>query len=212
MNWIDGVLIVLILASVIVGSKKGLIRELMAFAVFFVAIIASITYIDKFAVWVHNSIGGSPLVSAFLSFIFLLAICYAVFKILGMVFYKIASIKETKGRDLMGGALVGFFRGWTAVAFLTFLVFLLPMPDSFYTAFEDSLLGQKVARTIPLMYNSTSALRPSQHSFMEKVEHTLLLAPSSGQAGKDLLTEERQEVHRVLRQIEYFFVSSDSKT
>ena len=39
MNWIDGILLVLLLASVIVGSKKGLIRELMAFLVFFVAII-----------------------------------------------------------------------------------------------------------------------------------------------------------------------------
>jgi uncharacterized membrane protein required for colicin V production len=212
MNWIDGVLIILILASVIVGSKKGLIRELMAFAVFFVAIIASITYIDQFAVWVYNHIGGSPLVSAFLSFIFLLAICYAVFKILGMVFYKVASIKETKGRDQMGGALIGFVRGWTAVAFLTFLVFLLPMPDSFYTAFEASLFGPTVAKTIPLMYDSTSALHPSRQSFMEKVEHTLLLAPSSGQAGKELLTEERKEVHRVLRQIEYFFGSSSSQT
>ena len=35
MNWIDAVLIVLLLASVIVGSKKGLIREFMAFVVFF---------------------------------------------------------------------------------------------------------------------------------------------------------------------------------
>lgn len=212
MNWIDGIFIVLILASVIVGSKKGLIRELMAFAVFFAAIIASISYIDPFAVWVYSHIGGSHLVSAFLSVVFLLAICYAVFKILGMAFYKIASIKETKSRDQMGGALIGFFRGWTAVAVLTLLVFLLPMPDGFYTAFEASLFGPTVARTVPLIYDSTSALRPSHQSFMEKVEQTLLLTPSDGQAGNGLLTEERQEVHRVLRQIEYFFGSSSSQT
>ena len=40
MNWVDAVLVVLLLASVIVGSKKGLIRELMAFAVFFAAFFA----------------------------------------------------------------------------------------------------------------------------------------------------------------------------
>ena len=51
MNWVDAVLIVLLLASVIVGSKKGLIRELTAFVVFFAAIIISVNYIDDFAVW-----------------------------------------------------------------------------------------------------------------------------------------------------------------
>jgi len=54
MNWIDVILLVLLLASVIVGSKKGLIRELMAFIVFFVAIIFSVNYIDDFAIWVHR--------------------------------------------------------------------------------------------------------------------------------------------------------------
>ena len=86
MNWIDGVLIVLLLASVIVGSKKGLIRELMAFAVFFAAIIASVNYIDVFAVWVYDKLGGSPLICAFLSFVILLAITYATFKLLGLLF------------------------------------------------------------------------------------------------------------------------------
>ncbi len=71
MNWVDIVLLILLLASVIVGSKKGLIRELMAFIIFFTAIIFSVNYIDLFAVWVYEKIGGSPLISAFLSFVML---------------------------------------------------------------------------------------------------------------------------------------------
>ena len=46
MNWIDGILIALLLAMVIVGSKKGLIRELMAFVVFFAAVILRTTNVD----------------------------------------------------------------------------------------------------------------------------------------------------------------------
>jgi len=205
MNWIDGVLIVLLLASVIIGSKKGLIRELMAFAVFFAAIVTSVNYIDVFAVWVFEQIGGSPLVCAFLSFVFLIALTYAAFKLLGMLFYKIASLKEVKRRDQMGGALVGFVRGWVSIGFLTFLVFLLPMPGSFYTAFETSFFGPTVAKTVPFMYEATSIAHPGSSSFMEKIEQTLLLGPSGGQAGKDMLTEDRRQVHEVLRQMDSFF-------
>lgn len=212
MNWIDGVLIVLLLASVIVGSKKGLIRELMAFAVFFLAIIASVNYIDLFAVWVYDNLGGSPLVSAFLSFVILLALCYAVFKLLGMLFYKIASIKAPKKRDQMGGALIGFLRGWAAVGFLTFLVFLLPLPASFYVEFEESLFGPTVAKTLPLMFESTSAIHPRNPNFMDKVEEALLFAPTGGQAGKELLNEDRQKVHEALRLIEKNFVMGADRT
>ncbi|MFH1688537.1 MAG: CvpA family protein [bacterium] len=204
MNWIDAVLIVLLLASVIVGSKKGLIRELTAFLVFIVAIVVSVNYVDTFAVWVYNRLGGSPLISAFLSFTILLAGSYAAFKILGMLFYKIANVKQTGAKDQMGGALIGFLRGWVAIGFLTFLVFLLPMPGFFYTAFESSFFGPTVAKTIPLMFNGSARLHPNNPSFMDQMEHTLLDAPAQSANGQNS-EEHRQEAHRVLYQMERFF-------
>ncbi len=211
MNWIDGVLIILLLASVIVGSKKGLIREFMAFVVFFAAIIVSVNYIDNFAVWVYERLGGSPLISAFLSFAILLALTYAVFKILGLLFYKIANIKQTGRKDQMGGALIGFLRGWVAIGFLSFLTFLLPMPDSFYTSYESSFFGSAVAKTIPLMFESTAKIHPNNPNFMEKIEKTLMVVPSQG-SGSKLLDEDKVEVHRVLYQMERFFSTDFSQT
>lgn len=200
MNWIDGILIALLLAMVIVGSKKGLIRELMAFVLFFAAIIFSINYIDHFAVWIYNQLGGSPLISAFLSFIILLAISYAAFKIAGIIFYKVVQLKKTGRRDQIGGALVGFLRGWLAVSFLTFLVFLLPMPNAFYTAFETSFFGPTIAKTIPVLYDNTSPVHPRKPAFMKQVENTLLLEGSSGD-----LSEDREAVHRAIYNIDRFF-------
>lgn len=205
MNWVDAVLVVLLLASVIVGSKKGLIRELMAFAVFFAAIIFSVNYIDSFVVYVYDKLGGSPLTSAFLAFAILLAASYAAFKLLGLLFYRIADIKTGKRRDQMGGALVGFLRGWAAVGFLTFLAFLLPLPDQFYVDFEDSFFGPTVAKTVPLMYEATSPLHPNRPSFMDQMENTLVIAPAQRSTRQDMLSEDRAEVYRVMYQLDRFF-------
>jgi len=205
MNWVDAVLVVLLLASVIVGSKKGLIRELMAFAVFFAAIIFSVNYIDSFVIYVYDKLGGSPLISAFLAFAILLAASYAAFKLLGLLFYRIADIKTGKKRDQMGGALVGFLRGWAAVGFLTFLAFLLPLPDQFYIDFEASFFGPTVAKTVPLMYEATSPLHPNRPSFMDQMENTLVIAPAQRSSRKDTLSEDRAEVHRVMYQLDRFF-------
>jgi uncharacterized membrane protein required for colicin V production len=204
MNWVDAVLIVLLLASVIVGSKKGLIRELTAFVVFFAAIIISVNYIDEFAVLVYSKLGGSPLISAFLSFTLLLAGSYAAFKLLGMLFYRVADIKSGKKRDQMGGALIGFVRGWAAIGFLTFLVFLLPMPDRFYVDFDASFFGPTVAKTIPLMFESTAALHPKNPKFMPQIENTLVNSPGQG-ADNDMLSEDRADVYRVMYQLDRHF-------
>ena len=209
MNWIDGVLVALLLAMVVVGSKKGLIRELMAFVLFFASLIISIRYIDRLAVWVHEQMGGSTLISAMLSFIILLAGAYIVFKLLGLLFYKVASVKTDKKRDQMGGALVGFLRGWVAVSFLTMLVFLLPLPDWFYASFENSFFGPTIAKTIPMMYDSTEKLHKGGGSFMEQIEATLLQpnAPTSGKSNSNSqgVDEERQQVYRVIYQMDRFF-------
>ncbi len=210
MNWVDGVLIVLLLVSVIIGSKKGMIRELMAFVVFFTAIIVAVNYIDSFAVWVYDKLGGSPLISAFLSFVILLAICYAAFKILGLLFYRIANVKQIGRKDQMGGALIGFLRGWIAIGFLTFLTFLLPMPDAFYTSFESSFFGPAVAKTVPLMYEGTARVHPNNPDFMQKIERTLLLEPYDGSSGSSIMKDDKVDVYRALYQIERFFATDMS--
>jgi membrane protein required for colicin V production len=207
MNWVDIILLVLLLLSVIIGAKKGLVRELTAFFVVLVAAIVSITYIDQFAVWVHNQLGGSPLISAFLSFVVLLAAAYAAFKLLAMLFYKIAQVKsQSHRRDQMGGALVGFLRGWLVVGFITFLVFLLPMPQGFYTAFESSFFGPTVAKTLPLIYDSTGMFHSTKPTFLQQMEKTLMLQSGPTTNSSDL-EENRIQVHRVLYQLERHFIT-----
>lgn len=208
MNWVDAVLIILLLAAVIIGSKKGLIRELTATVVVFASIILTVEYIDRLTVWLYQNVGGSPLVAAFLAFILLLAATYAVFKLLAMAFYRVADLKTNKKRDQMGGALVGFVRGWVAVGFLTFLVFLLPMPDGFYEDFDASFFGPTIAKTIPLIYEGSSPVHPKSTSFIEKIETTLLTLPESSSSGKKMLSEDRTELHKVMYQIDRFFNTS----
>jgi len=206
MNWIDAALGVLLLASVIVGSKKGLVRETSAFLVFFAAIVLTVNYIDKLVIYIYDSLGTSVLVSAFLSFVLLLAFSYGLFKGLGWMFYKVADIKsENKKRDQMGGALVGFLRGWAAVGFLTFVAFLLPLPDRFYPYFEASFFGPTVAKTVPLIFESTSILHPNHPSFMKQIENTLVMTPSEGSTSRELPSEDRADVFQVMYQLDRFF-------
>jgi uncharacterized membrane protein required for colicin V production len=209
MNWVDAVLLVLLIAAVIVGSRKGLIRELAALIVLTAAVIVSINYIDIIAIKIYSQLGGSPLLTAIIAFVVLLAFIYAAFKILGLLFYRVANIQRLGKKDQLGGALVGAIRGWIIISFLTFLIFLAPMPDKFYTDFEASFLGPTFAKTLPTLYNSTSPLHPKNPDFMKKVEKTLLLSPDDSMNDNDMqdLSRSREDVYRVIYQIDRIFGS-----
>ncbi len=205
MNWIDIVIIVLLLTSIIIGAKKGMVREISALLIFLAAGITSIATIDRFAAWLSTQMGMSSLISTFFSFMLLLAISYAAFKLAGILFYKIASLKSMGKQDQMGGALVGFVRGWVAVGFLVMLTFLLPMPEKFYTAFEKSFIGPLAAKTVPMIYESTSLIHPKSPSFIDKMQTTIL-------ASQGPLDNGKQDAYRVLYQMERFFTLSGDKT
>lgn len=209
MNWVDIVLIALLLTSVIVGSKKGLVREIMAFIMFFAAIILSVNYIDRFAVWLYEKVGGSPLVAAFISFILLIAISYGLFKLAAYVFYKVANLKSIGKKDQMGGAIVGFLRGWLLIGFAVFLIFLLPLPASFYTSFEQSFFGPTVAKTIPLVFEGTAPVHPANRNFIGKIETTLIEAQTANQ--EDTSDEDRLAVFEALHQMRRFFTTGDAE-
>jgi membrane protein required for colicin V production len=214
MNWIDIVLLILLVAAIIIGSKKGLVRELMALAVLTASVIMSVNYIDVIATKVYSKVGGSPLVTAILSFIILLGIIYAVFKILGLLFYKIANLQKLGKKDQVGGAIVGALRGWLIISFLVFLVFLIPMPEKFYLDFDSSFFGGTFAKTLPALYESTTSLHPQNPNFMRKVENTIMQEPGKkmSRAKRGDLEESREQVYRVMYQIDRFFGSGEEGT
>jgi len=201
MNVVDYILLALLVLMIYVGSKKGLLRELTAIITLVPAVIISINFMDKLSVFMYEKFGGSPLVMTFLSFILLLGACYAVFKLLGIGLAKMINVQNKGKKDQMGGAFIGFVRGWVVLSFVIFLLFLLPMPAKFYVSMEDSFFGPTLVKTIPVMYETTAALHPKNPSFMNKVESALELKQSSGQLPDD----QKADVELVLYQINRFY-------
>ncbi len=203
MNFIDYILLALLVAMIIVGSKKGLIRELSALITLVLAVIVSINFMDSFSVWVYEKVGGSPMVVTFVSFIVLIGLMYAAFKLLGMGIARIIHLQKKGRKDQMGGAFIGFMRGWLVISFIFFLLFLLPMPASFYVSVENSFFGPTILKTIPIMFESSSALHAHSPSFYGKVQSALELKKAPG----DIDPKTKAEVDAVLFQINRFFNS-----
>ena len=108
---------------------------------------------------------------------------------------------------------MGAIRGWIIISFLVFLVFLVPMPEKFYLDFDSSFLGGTFAKTIPALYESTTGLHPENPNFMRKVENTIMQEPGRKMPASKRgdLEESREQVYRVMYQIDRFFGSGEEK-
>ncbi len=209
LNWVDMGLLALLVSMIVVGSRKGLVRELMAFFIFAAALIVSIRYIDMVAIKVQEEMGLTGLGSALLSFLIVMGAAYAVFKLLGMLFYRVANLQTLGPKDRFGGALVGALRGWLALSLLIFLTFLAPLPDGYYREFKSSSLGQTIARTLPLLYDTATPIHSADEDFSDKVENVLLMRVDKSQLTEDEIVDlrkSRREVYRKIYQMDSVYL------
>lgn len=173
MNWFDIALITLLLVAMALGSKKGLIRELMGFFALALGVIITVKNIDFIALEVARHIDASPLIIAVISFVILLVVLYGLFRIAAYTFYKVGELQSLGRKDKVGGAVVGALKGWITIGLVLFLFMLLPMPGAYYNAIDQSVLTQPMMRSLPLLFESTSPLHPGSGSFIQEIEGSI---------------------------------------
>jgi len=206
LNWVDIVLLLGLAVMVYIGSKRGLIRELMAFSSFIAAVVVSVRYLDFIAAKVTEHITSSTLWAAVISFVVTLALGYGVFKGLGWMYYKIGDLHGLGQKDKVGGAIVGGLRGWVTAAIALFLSLLAPLPERYHTELSNSMFGGAALRTLPLIYETTTPMHPSDTSFIDKLEQALLtpvdIADEASDEKRTQISDDREHAYTTFYRID----------
>jgi uncharacterized membrane protein required for colicin V production len=177
MNYVDYVLLALLVVAMIFGSRRGVVRESMGVIAFMVGLIFATHYIDWLAVGLTKRMALSPVLVSFVGFVVLVVAVFLVFRLLALLFYRVASVSSLGKADHVGGALAGLLRGWLMLGFLLFLMLYLPLPQSTLDAVDDSFLAPGMQRTVPMLYEASAVLHPSNDRFITKVRAALDVVP-----------------------------------
>ena len=173
MNWIDYVLIALLLVAIFIGSKRGLFSGIMGTIGLFLGVIVSVNYVDVVTLRVLSHMKVSPVVVSFFTLIFLFALVYFVVKLIGFLFYKVASLNPLGKIDKFGGAIFGIFQGWVVLGFFLILLIFPPLPLSLTNKIDTSFLGPLIRGSVPLIYQESAFLHPRNDSFVAKLKIAL---------------------------------------
>ena len=177
MNWVDYVLMALLVVAMIFGTRRGVIRESMGLVAFMGGIVFATHYIDWLAYALTRRMTLSPVLVSFVGFLVLVVFAFLIFRILALIFYRVASVGKLGKVDHLGGALAGLLRGWLMLGFLLFLMLYLPLPQSTMVAVDDSFLAPGMRGSVPFLYEASSAIHPSNDRFINKVRAALELEP-----------------------------------
>ena len=215
MNFLDLLLLVGVICCAVWGAKRGFIRMIMITLGLMGAIIIAVHYNDAFTRELSGFIRASPLWVTMVAFVLSSMILFALFRLAAKLFWKVANLQKLGKTDQFGGALIGLIFGWIMMGYLVFLMVFMPLPYMVQTKIESSVFALRMGSSVPLLYESTEKLHPSQADFMAKMEEALqgaLLyakAPKS-QAGKKrrITAVDEARITDFLDRIDRYFVAS----
>jgi uncharacterized membrane protein required for colicin V production len=165
--------LIFVLAFMVIGSKRGFVRELMGLVALGAALVITTGKLDFIAVEISNAVGTSPLTTAIISFVLVLGLTFAVFKLAAKLLYKLIEVQKLGQQDKYGGAIVGAVRGFLICGAVLLVTVLMPLPRAYYTLLDNSVLGTSSLRSVQYLYDLTDPLHSTWPSFLAQMEYTL---------------------------------------
>lgn len=199
MNWVDYVLLALLVVAMIFGSRRGVVRESMGLVAFMVGLIFATHYIDWLANALTRRMALSPVLVSFVGFVILVVAVFLVFRLLSLLFYRVASVSKMGKADHVGGALAGLLRGWVFLGFVLFLILYLPLPQTTLDAVDDAFLAPGMRGAVPFLYEASSPLHPSNDRFITKIRAALDVVPGRYAEHPDDQKMQRRKIRELER-------------
>jgi len=163
-NWIDVLVVLLLLKSAYAGARTGLTAELFKLIGTVISIVLGLHY--------YNNIGGALIdyinmpvwFAQFIILVVVVLLVRVIFKYGVVLLLKVLNIQFILGLERIGGALIGFGRGFLFGGLILIASLFLPVRYFYSSIYEGSFLASYLIRTTKAVYTSIIGLVPSQEA------------------------------------------------
>ena len=168
-NWVDVIVLVVLLRGAYVGRRDGLSVELVKLGTVFITYYCAIKYYVRLAVWIsHHS--RLPMewatVIAFLSIaVESLVVVWIFFRLLG----KVVTLQFESRISTGGGTVVGLVRGLLLSSLLFFGLFFIPDPFVRKQIYANAWWGRIAIDTTPPLYAKLANIVEEAHPSSEAI-------------------------------------------
>ncbi|MBA2123498.1 hypothetical protein B9J78_00905 [bacterium Unc6] len=151
-NWVDVLVIILLIRAGFVGWTKGLTLEFFKFIGIVVTMFVSLRFYDNLSSWTQTRFLIPETYGDFIWFIILAATCILTIKLASIFLEKVVQLKFSASIEKPGGLSLGILRGILGTSLIIFAITLIHL-EYLRTSVERSFLGYWLSR-IPVELHS----------------------------------------------------------
>jgi len=186
LNWLDFVIIILVLLFMIRGAIKGLFREAFGLGGVFLGIIVAINRYEAMGKVLMREFNKfetlSPRVINLISFIIIFIGIALLCSLVGVILHKASKYSLVKGLDQGGGFLLGLFEGTLICSIILILLSVSPLSEKASEWMNSSLFSPYLIKEGPAVYDRVVSIVPGKaRKFMEKLNKFEELAPGKSE-------------------------------
>ncbi len=160
-NWIDLLVVILLIRSSYVGFTKGFGWEFFRVIAVICAAIGAIYFYENGARLISDYIPVLYPLANQISFTSLYLIILLIIKIITLFIDKIIKLEVFSALDMIGGLVLGAGRGVILLSLLLITLMWTPIPYFEKSIQERSLTGQTISAAAPFIYEKIAVMFPA---------------------------------------------------
>jgi membrane protein required for colicin V production len=186
-NWVDILILIILLRTSYVGFTRGLSHELLTLAGVITAIIVAIHNYKYLGSFFNNQFKLPFEFSNFIGFILLVLIVFIIIRFIRLFLYTIVKLELFPPLERYGGLVLGVTRGCLVTSLLLLCLLFIPNQYVRSSIYSNSLVGQAFLKIAPMFYERTVSVFPKYRDAKQAKVIEEILTRDSGQKPKSQL-------------------------
>lgn len=171
MNAVDFFILIVLIIFIALGSKRGMIEEVLGLTGWIVAILIALRFMWKLGSMLSNFAKGKipESILIILGFIIILVVIRLAFQATTGAFKKVFSQSIITNVDKIGGAVFGLIKGALVISVLVLAMAFVPFGEKIQQQKSGSLLFGYAEGFAPAVFNIVKKFLPQSQNAIEKL-------------------------------------------
>jgi len=159
-NWVDVVVLILVIRGIIRGAKNGIVLEFFSLIGWCLALYLSLKFYKPIASNIYKRTEIPLVLNEIFVFGGIMAGTILVANFIGNIFKHIVKIKVVEKISLWGGMVLGMLKGLVILSSLFYLLGILEIPYLDNSIKERSLSGRMITKVSEIVYQNMEEIFP----------------------------------------------------
>lgn len=174
MNYIDYIILCIIIIFVLKGLFRGLIVEVIGLVGQLVSVILATKLMSNVSEIIGRNIDSiPPAVSTIIGFLTVFIAVHMVFQLIAHILQKFVKYTFLGWLEKLAGGMVGFTKGAIITSLFVLLITIVPMSNYLLPDQDKSVLLKPIGKFAPKMFNYLTSLSPNSKNFKKEIMESL---------------------------------------